>query len=96
MAWVTQGACAGHSAAPHASNQELSNKGGSAPPPPQHQLGAWKPLRDQQGRLLLGRAASRSSVPGLGASANKLPFGKHMPVGQTCVYTGRRTGRTKL
>lgn len=95
MAWVTQGACAGHSAAPHASNQELSNKGGSAPPPPQHQLGAWKPLRDQQGRLLLGRAASRSSVPGLGASANKLPFNKHMPVGQTCVYTGRRTWRTK-
>lgn len=54
MASVTQGDCAGHSAAPHASNQELSNKGGSAPPLPQlSKLGAWKPLRDQQGRLLL-------------------------------------------
>lgn len=81
MAWVTQGACAGHSAAPHASNQELSNKGNLLLlPPPASAGGLETPEGPARASASVGRAASRSSVPGLGASANKLPFNKHMPL----------------
>lgn len=91
MAWVIWGACAGHPAAPNASNQELSDKGricSSSLPPSASTGGLKSPPRVQQGHLLLWAKLHHAHLsPGLELRVTNCPLrNTHLCNSNLCLH----------